>query len=137
MPRAQGGATATSWVIPSADEAEQELSAFAKSWDAQNPAISPAWYRHWPDLITLFDYPDEIRKVIYTTNAIESLKEVLINLLIVIPAFMPLGCRPESSLFNSLDPGLRRGDELIRASLIVSFARPLRIARFLHHNQST
>ena len=33
--------------------------------------------RHWPDLITLFDYPPEIRKVIYTTNAIESLNSVI------------------------------------------------------------
>lgn len=59
------------------DEAEGELAAFAKKWDAHYPAISPAWYRHWPNLITLFDYPDEIRKVIYTTNAIESLNSVI------------------------------------------------------------
>ncbi|MDF1529144.1 MAG: transposase, partial [Sedimenticola sp.] len=36
-----------------------------------------AWRRHWPNLITLFDYPDDIRKVIYTTNAIESLNSVI------------------------------------------------------------
>lgn len=59
------------------EEAEGELAAFAKKWDAQYPAISPAWHRHWPNLITLFDYPDEIRKVIYTTNAIESLNSVI------------------------------------------------------------
>ena len=35
------------------------------------------WRRHWPNLITLFDYPMEIRKVIYTTNAIESLNSVI------------------------------------------------------------
>ena len=59
------------------EEAEGELAAFAKTWDRQYPAISPTWYRHWPNLITLFDYPDEIRKVIYTTNAIESLNSVI------------------------------------------------------------
>lgn len=59
------------------EEAEAELAAFAAKWDGQYPAISPAWYRHWPNLIALFDYPDEIRRVIYTTNAIESLNSVI------------------------------------------------------------
>ena len=35
------------------------------------------WERKWDNLITMFDYPDEIRKVIYTTNAIESLNSVI------------------------------------------------------------
>jgi nitrous oxide reductase accessory protein NosL len=35
------------------------------------------WRRHWPNLVTIFDYPPEIRKVIYTTNAIESLNSVI------------------------------------------------------------
>lgn len=61
----------------SVEEAEAELAAFARKWDTQYPAISPAWYRHWPNLIALFDYPDEIRRVIYTTNAIESLNSVI------------------------------------------------------------
>jgi transposase-like protein len=59
------------------DEAEQELTAFAELWDAKYPTISQSWQRHWPNLITLFDYPDDIRKVIYTTNAIESLNSVI------------------------------------------------------------
>jgi transposase-like protein len=59
------------------DEAEQELAAFAKTWDEKYPSISQSWQRHWPNLITLFDYPDDIRKVIYTTNAIESLNSVI------------------------------------------------------------
>ena len=59
------------------DEAEQELTAFAELWDAKYPTISRSWQRHWPNLITLFDYPDDIRKVIYTTNAIESLNSVI------------------------------------------------------------
>jgi len=54
-------------------EAEQELEAFAKQWDKQYPSISASWRRHWLNLIAFFDYPDEIRKIIYTTNAIESL----------------------------------------------------------------
>jgi len=59
------------------EEAEQELAAFAEIWDEKYPTISQSWQRHWPNLITLFDYPDDIRKVIYTTNAIESLNSVI------------------------------------------------------------
>lgn len=59
------------------EEAEQELVAFAGRWDEKYPTISRSWQRHWPNLITLFDYPDDIRKVIYTTNAIESLNSVI------------------------------------------------------------
>lgn len=58
-------------------EAEQELEAFAQQWDKQYPSISASWRRHWLNLIAFFDYPDEIRKVIYTTNAIESLNSVV------------------------------------------------------------
>lgn len=59
------------------DEAERELANFSQTWDKKYAAISKSWREHWPNLITLFDYPDEIRKVIYTTNAIESLNSVI------------------------------------------------------------
>jgi len=59
------------------EEAEQELTSFAEIWDEKYPTISQSWQRHWPNLITLFDYPEDIRKVIYTTNAIESLNSVI------------------------------------------------------------
>ncbi len=59
------------------EEAEQELEVFARQWDQQYPSISASWRRHWVNLIAFFDYPDEIRKVIYTTNAIESLNSVI------------------------------------------------------------
>jgi len=62
---------------PTVDEAERELSHFGETWDKKYAAISRSWHEHWPNLITLFDYPDEIRKVIYTTNAIESLNSVI------------------------------------------------------------
>lgn len=60
-----------------AAEAELELNAFAAKWDPKYGAISAQWRRHWPNVIPLFDYPDEIHKVIYTTNAIESLNSVI------------------------------------------------------------
>ena len=61
----------------SEEEAKMELDLFAEKWDSQYPSISKSWYQNWVNLITLFDYPDEIRKIIYTTNAIESLNSVI------------------------------------------------------------
>ena len=59
------------------DDAEAELEAFCEKWDGKFPSIGMIWKRHWPNLIAIFDYPPEIRKVIYTTNAIESLNSVI------------------------------------------------------------
>jgi len=59
------------------EEAEKELFAFAAKWDGKYPRISRSWQAHWANLITFFQYPKEIRKVIYTTNAIESLNSVI------------------------------------------------------------
>jgi len=58
-------------------EAEQALEAFAQAWDHKYPTISKQWRAKWADLITLFDYPPAIRRVIYTTNAIESVNSVI------------------------------------------------------------
>ena len=58
-------------------EAQQALAAFGERWDSQYPQIERSWQGNWDNLITLFDYPPAIRKVIYTTNAIESLNSVL------------------------------------------------------------
>lgn len=58
-------------------EARRELESFADKWDEKYPQISKSWQAHWPNLITLFDYPEEIRQVIYTTNAVESLNSVI------------------------------------------------------------
>ncbi len=55
------------------DEAELALVAFAEKWDANYPSISQSWQRDWENIITFFSYPADIRKAIYTTNAIESL----------------------------------------------------------------
>jgi transposase-like protein len=54
-------------------EAEHALDKFSDTWDAKYPAISPSWRSDWDRLTVFFDYTPEIRKVIYTTNAIESL----------------------------------------------------------------
>jgi putative transposase len=54
-------------------EAEQRLAEFSAKWDAKFPMIAKSWRSNWTRVIPFFAYPPEIRKVIYTTNAIESL----------------------------------------------------------------
>ena len=58
-------------------EAEQALEAFAQAWDAKYPTISKQWRAKWADIISMFDFPPEIRRVVYTTNAIESVNSVI------------------------------------------------------------
>ena len=53
--------------------AEQCLSEFERKWDKDYASIGLIWRRNWARVIPFFDYPPEIRKVIYTTNAIESI----------------------------------------------------------------
>jgi len=53
------------------------LDSFAEKWDEKYPLISRSWRSHWANLNTLFLYPKDIRKAIYTTNAIESLNSVI------------------------------------------------------------
>lgn len=54
-------------------DAEQQLAKFTDKWGEDYPPIVQSWQRNWPRITPFFDYPAEIRKVIYTTNAIESL----------------------------------------------------------------
>jgi len=54
------------------DEAEQALSDFEDKWNNAYPPIALSWRNNWQRIIPFFDYPPEIRRIIYTTNAIES-----------------------------------------------------------------
>jgi len=54
-------------------EAEQRLTEFSLKWDAKFPMIAKSWRSNWTRVMPLFAHPPAIRKVIYTTNAIESL----------------------------------------------------------------
>jgi putative transposase len=56
-----------------AEEAERQLEMFAASWDMKYPTISAMWRRNWLGIIPFFQFPPEIRKIVYTTNAVESL----------------------------------------------------------------
>ena len=59
------------------EEALLALDRFSDQWDDKYPQISRSWRAHWHNLNTLFNYPEDIRKAIYTTNAIESLNSVI------------------------------------------------------------
>ncbi|TLS70879.1 transposase, partial [Mariprofundus erugo] len=59
------------YAAATAEEAELQLMAFEEKWDEAYPSIGQSWRRNWQRIIPFFDYPPEIRKVIYTTNAIE------------------------------------------------------------------
>ena len=60
------------WDTATAEEAELRLGEFEAKWDSHYLPIGQSWRRNWSRLTPFFDYPAEIRKVIYTTNAIES-----------------------------------------------------------------
>ena len=54
------------------EQASQAMDEFETVWGKDYPSIVQSWRRNWQRIIPFFDYPPEIRKVIYTTNAIES-----------------------------------------------------------------
>ena len=58
-------------------EAEMQLEAFSRKWDEQLPTISKSWRLNWERLTPFMSYPPEIRRVIYTTNVIESVNSSL------------------------------------------------------------
>jgi putative transposase len=65
------------YTAATAEQAEAELDVFAAKWDQTHPTISQIWRRNWAYVTPLFAFPAEIRKVIYTTNAVESLNMTL------------------------------------------------------------
>jgi len=67
----------TNYQASTEEMGQQALEQCAQQWDGHYPQISKAWRTHWHNLSTFYAYPDDIRKAIYTTNAIESLNSVL------------------------------------------------------------
>ena len=57
--------------------AEEALEAFSARWDKKYPKISASWRENWPNLSTYFKFPEELRRLIYTTNAIEGFNRQL------------------------------------------------------------
>lgn len=75
--KAVTAALKTIYQSPTEDQALSNLEQFGRAWDSQYPQISKSWNAHWANLRTIFEYPPEIRKAIYTTNAVESLNSVI------------------------------------------------------------
>jgi len=66
------------YVAPTADAALEALEVFESGpWGRKYPTIAPAWRRQWDQVIPFFVFPPEVRRIIYTTNAIESLNSKL------------------------------------------------------------
>ena len=65
------------YTAPTREAAEAALEAFSDRWDELTPLISRQWRSNWENLTAFFDYPPAIRKVIYTTNAVESIQAQL------------------------------------------------------------
>lgn len=62
---------------PTVEAAQGALEAFGARWDERYPIIRRKWEANWANLIPFFDYPPELRRVIYTTNAIEAINAQL------------------------------------------------------------
>jgi putative transposase len=62
---------------PSLDDAEYRLEEFREKWDAKYPQIYKSWQSNWAELSTYFKYPDDVRRLIYTTNAVEGFHRIL------------------------------------------------------------
>jgi putative transposase len=76
--RAVAGALKEIYRAKDAEAGHAALEAFAASaWGQKYPAIAPAWRRNWSEVLPFFAFPDEVRRIIYTTNAIEALNAKL------------------------------------------------------------
>jgi len=84
------------YVAETAEAARNALEAFDADWGRQYPSIAQAWRRAWQEVIPFFAFSPEIRRVIYTTNAIESLNRI-IRKAIQDPGLLPVrGCGREA-----------------------------------------
>jgi len=76
--KALAGALKTVYRATDAIAAEEALTAFeAGEWGRRYPAIGQSWRRAWAEVIPFFAFPDEVRRIVYTTNAIEALNAQL------------------------------------------------------------
>ncbi len=62
---------------PSEDDALYHLEEFAENWNKKYPQIYKSWHENWSELSAYFKYPDDVRRLIYTTNAVEGFHRML------------------------------------------------------------
>ena len=75
------------YLAPSAELAGQALEEFAEVWDTKHPMISRSWRNRWNEVIPFFKFSPEIRKAVYTTNAIESVNFTIQKIIKHRPSF--------------------------------------------------
>ena len=61
------------YTAPSLAAAEEAFEEFAEDWEAKYPAMIKSWRDTWEDSIPFLEFPPELRKIVYSTNAIEAL----------------------------------------------------------------
>ena len=81
-----------------ADQAQAELEAFDEKWGQRFPVITQAWLNAWEHVIPFLAFPDEVRRVIYTTNAIEALNRQLRKAIKTKGQLPDRGRRPQARL---------------------------------------
>ena len=62
---------------PTEAQARENLTELSQKWQGKYPLVTKGWEDNWANIATFFDYPSDIRKAIYTTNAVESLNSVI------------------------------------------------------------
>ena len=70
--KAVAGALKPIYTALNRDEAATALEAFEETWGAKYPMIGQSWRTHWEQVVPFLDFPAEVRRILYTTNAIES-----------------------------------------------------------------
>ena len=76
---------------PTAEEAARQLDTFEEKWVGKYPSIAPAWRRAWAEVTPFYAFSAAIRKIIYTTNAVESLNfEITFIIAMVVSALLTL-----------------------------------------------
>ena len=101
-----------------ADAAQQALETFDETWGQRFPVITQAWLNAWEYVIPFLAFPPEVRRVIYTTNAIEALNRQLRKAIKTKGAFPHRGRRPQADLSrgHQRSPGLDPDTELDRGA---------------------
>ena len=75
------GALKPVYTAPTREAAEAAVEAFDNEWKEQHPIIGQSWRRNWERIVSFLDFPADIRKAIYTTNAIESINSQIRKLI--------------------------------------------------------
>ena len=65
------------------EEALQALTEFEEKWGKLYPTIPDIWQRHWSNIVTFLAYPQDIRKAIYTTNAVEAANRQIRKVIVI------------------------------------------------------